>query len=208
MTPLLVTLTAPSASGKSYLFERLLKQGFLQMVSTTTRTKREGEADGKDYYFISKAKSLQMEKNGEFAELVEFNGARYGITKKEVEDKFNSGKPVVAILTPEGVHIYDEIAAEYDARTLKIFISTPEELRIKRLNERVFAELEKLVGEDAADTINRKDALKVLETHTNRVIATVTEERGWLVQGFYDLAVPGDDAKKAIMMVQTAIERL
>jgi guanylate kinase len=208
MTPLLVTLTAPSASGKSYLFDRLMKHGFLHMVSTTTRSMREGEKEGEDYYFISKAKSLAMEKNGEFAELVEFNGTRYGITKTEVEDKFNSGKPVVAILTPEGVHIYEELVRDYDAKILRIFVDAPEELRLKRINERTFLELQEIVGEDGASEFDKKKALKVLDIHTKRVIAIVTEERSWIVDATYDLTVPGDDAKKAITLIQTAIERI
>ena len=51
--PTLITLTAPTASGKSYLLERLTRMGLPRVVGTTTRAPRQGEVEGVDYYFIT-----------------------------------------------------------------------------------------------------------------------------------------------------------
>lgn len=201
-TPLLITLTAPSAAGKSYLFEKLMKQGFEHLVSTTTRAKRDGEVEGQDYYFISKPKSISIERYNGFAELVEFNGTRYGITNDEFEKKLASEKPIVAIMTPEGVTIYKKLMKEHDGKILTVFVDTPEDVRFDRLNERLYNQL-------TDNTVaNKKQITAAIKSHTDRITKVVTEEREWPKMLKYDLTVPGDDAREAVKKIQTAIEKM
>lgn len=50
----LVTLTGPSCTGKSTVARKLVELGFVELISTTTRTPRQGEVEGVHYYFRSK----------------------------------------------------------------------------------------------------------------------------------------------------------
>lgn len=207
MTPLLITLTAPSASGKTYLFEKLLKLGFDHLVSTTTRQMRPGEVEGKDYFYITKAKSAALEKSKAFAELIEFNGVRYGITNDEMDKKFSGDKPIVAILTPEGVDIYKHLVTEHNGKLISVFIDAPEKVRIERLNKRLLSNLN-----DSAHTefgkINNTEFSKIIAAHTDRIMKVVTEEREWNKAIKYDITVNGEDASDAVSKIQTFIDNI
>ena len=58
----MVIFSAPSGGGKSSLIKGLLKEldNIQLSVSVTTRAKREGETDGRDYYFINDAKLKEL----------------------------------------------------------------------------------------------------------------------------------------------------
>lgn len=74
----------------------------MESVSTTTRPARAGEENGKDYYFVSEDEFLRMERKNEFYESVEFNGNRYGISKKEIDSKIRESR-LVLVAEPVGI---------------------------------------------------------------------------------------------------------
>lgn len=79
-------ITGASGSGKTTIAQEMQKLGYWdECISHTTRDMREGEVDGKTYYFINRPKFEDMLSNGEFAENVTYDGNCYGITKKEIE---------------------------------------------------------------------------------------------------------------------------
>ena len=61
--PTLITLTAPTCSGKSYLLDALTKDWCSRIVSTTTRPPRPGECEGIDYHFISEEESRRIQRH-------------------------------------------------------------------------------------------------------------------------------------------------
>lgn len=66
---MLVILTGKSGCGKDTLQEELIrKENFKKLISTTTRPKREGEIEGREYYFVDKDKFFQLDKEGFFIE--------------------------------------------------------------------------------------------------------------------------------------------
>ena len=66
---MLVILTGKSGCGKDTLQEELIKkENFKKLISTTTRPKREGEVEGREYYFVNKDKFFQLDKEGFFIE--------------------------------------------------------------------------------------------------------------------------------------------
>ncbi|KAM4641516.1 LOW QUALITY PROTEIN: guanylate kinase-like [Discoglossus pictus] len=82
-----VVLSGPSGAGKSTLLKRLLKDcegvfGF--SVSHTTRNPRPGEANGKEYHFVTR-EDMQRINNGEFIEHAVFSGNMYGTSKAAVQ---------------------------------------------------------------------------------------------------------------------------
>lgn len=88
MKNLLIVLSGPSGVGKGTVVKRLLETGnYALSVSCTTRKMREGEIDGKSYFFISKEEFLKDVENGGFLEYSEHFGNFYGTPKKFVEEQ-------------------------------------------------------------------------------------------------------------------------
>ncbi len=71
-------------------------------VSMTTRKMREGEVDGKDYYFVTKDEFLKQIDDGNFLEYAEFVGNYYGTPLDKVNQKLDEGKEVVLEIEVEG----------------------------------------------------------------------------------------------------------
>ena len=84
---MLIVITGPSGCGKSTLANRMLTEieSLAFSVSHTTRKKRAGEQDGKDYYFVSTDRFERMVKEGLFIEWAEVHGNYYGTSKRELE---------------------------------------------------------------------------------------------------------------------------
>ncbi|XP_040287636.1 guanylate kinase [Bufo bufo] len=83
-----VVLSGPSGAGKSTLLKRLLQDyegvfGF--SVSHTTRNPRPGEADGKDYHFVTREEMQRGIDRGDFIEHAVFTGNMYGTSKAAVQ---------------------------------------------------------------------------------------------------------------------------
>src|SRR5438270_13346166 len=94
---LMFVLSSPSGAGKTTL-SRMLKAETpaLQMsVSATTRPKRPGEVEGKDYYFVDQARFDTMIANGELLEFATVFENRYGTPRAPVDAALSSGKDVL-----------------------------------------------------------------------------------------------------------------
>lgn len=89
----LLIVSSPSGAGKSTLSRRLMAWDptIRFSVSATTRPPREGEIDGKDYYFTSRGEFSTMVENGEMLEHAEVFGNLYGSPKGPVETAMNQG---------------------------------------------------------------------------------------------------------------------
>jgi guanylate kinase len=100
----LIVVSGPSGSGKSTLIKMLLKKHpeLLFSVSHTTRTKRDGEIDGKDYIFISKDDFEKMIKENSFLEWAEVHRHFYGSSWKEIERKSTQGASLILDLDIQG----------------------------------------------------------------------------------------------------------
>jgi guanylate kinase len=215
--PTLVSITAPTCSGKNYLLDALLDQDgafkMRKLVSTTTREPRTGEIDGVDYHFISEEKSLAMEAAGEFAELITFRGIRYGITLEEMSTCMDSEQTPVVILEPEGINQYQKICAEHGWDLFKVFIHTPLEVRLSRLIERTKQDILRQVQLAEISSVSAPlrtpefgDALRrLLNTHTDRVVSTATGENAWVSKWLWAAVLPGDDRPQALKRLEEAI---
>lgn len=133
---IIITLTGPSASGKTEFERRLRDRGFTALVSTTTRAPREGEVDGKDYHFISRDEFLAQRDRGEFIEWAEFNGNLYGTRAKALFEAEQSGKPVAVVLEPQGVRNLRRYCADNGLTVYSVFMDTPVRESLRRLVRR------------------------------------------------------------------------
>ena len=95
----------PSGVGKGTLKAKLFEEfadRIAYSVSATTRGPREGEVDGKDYFFISRQEFERRVKNNEFLEHAEFAGNCYGTPRAYVEKLLDSGMNVVLEIDVQG----------------------------------------------------------------------------------------------------------
>ena len=102
---LLVVISGPSGVGKGTVRKALFnmpKHNLVYSVSMTTREKREGEAEGVDYYFVSKEEFTKRRKEGKFLETAEFVGNYYGTPLDKVNEQLDQGNEVVLEIEVEG----------------------------------------------------------------------------------------------------------
>ncbi|HEX4438773.1 MAG TPA: guanylate kinase [Thermoanaerobaculia bacterium] len=140
----LFIVSSPSGGGKTTLIRRLLAnppgEPLRFSVSHTTRPRRDGETDGKEYHFITAAEFEKMARHGDFLEHNEVHGNFYGTAKTEVLPRLAAGEDVVLDIDVQGAR--DIRAAYPEAISIFIVPSSAEELE-HRLRKRG------LDGEDA-----------------------------------------------------------
>lgn len=92
----LLVLSGPGGVGKSTVAKKLREAGdFWVSVSATTRSPRNNEIDGKDYFFVSDDEFTRMINADEFLEWAEFAGNRYGTPQEKVEQALLRGRNVL-----------------------------------------------------------------------------------------------------------------
>lgn len=133
---LLIILSGPSGVGKGTIrkyFEKDERLNLAYSTSMTTRKPRDGEVDGKDYFFTSKENFQEAIKKGELLEYAEFVGNFYGTPLSEVERLRNEGKNVLLEIEEQGALQVQEKCPD----AISIFIIPPsmEELE-KRIRGR------------------------------------------------------------------------
>ena len=123
-----IILVGKAASGKDNLRKRFESRGFKYAVSYTTRPPREGEIDGKDYFFITDEQANKMVESNMFYEYAYFNGWLYGKTVEQfyTDDLF--------IMTPGGI---SNIKLEDRVSSFIIYIDIYLFIRKKRLADRM-----------------------------------------------------------------------
>jgi guanylate kinase len=132
-----IAIVGPAATGKDHLRKRFQDRGFTFGISCTTRPPRDGEKDGRDYYFISDEQFQQFIDDDQFVEWQEFNGWKYGMTKHDWETCD------LMILNAEAVEL---LPKEYRERLFVFYIDIPESIRRERL----------AIRNDKDDSIDRR----------------------------------------------------
>lgn len=130
MKGLLVVISGFSGAGKGTLVKRLLNDydDYALSVSMTTRGMREGEVDGKDYFFVSTERFEEAIKNGELIEHARYCDNYYGTPKKYVQDKLSEGKNVILEIEVQGAMQIKEQFPD----TLLLFVTPPSVDEIRR----------------------------------------------------------------------------
>jgi guanylate kinase len=143
----LVVVSAPSGAGKTTLCHevRRLVPDLFYSVSYTTRLPRAGEADGKDFHFVSEAEFLDMRDKDEFAEWAEVHGNRYGTPVKALEGALGRGLGARQLRQryPEAVSVFVMAPSmkELEARLRERNSDAPVEIarRLTRAREEISA---------------------------------------------------------------------
>jgi len=132
----LLVISGPSGSGKSSLISELIKNidNYYFSISTTTREKRIGEIEAKDYYFTSKEEFEKGISKGEFLEWARVHDNYYGTSLKAIREALKKDKLVIFDIDVQGHEI---IRKKLASALTSVFITSPSLQSLKtRLNLR------------------------------------------------------------------------
>ena len=174
-----VVISGPSGVGKGTICDRIINElKAAYSISFTTRSPREGEVDGVNYYFISKEEFERRIKLGDFLEYNIYNDNYYGTSKDMVLKNINNGINVLAEIDVNGAH---NIKRMFDDALL-IYIAPPS---IDILRDRLIGR-----GTESMEKINQR--LKIAEKELKEI-------------DFYDYVVVNDDLDDAVDKVKKII---
>jgi guanylate kinase len=130
---LVLVISSPSGAGKTTICKNIIEKvnNVSLSVSVTTRKKRKGEIEGKDYFFKTNEEFIQMMSNNEFIESAKVFGNFYGTLKAEVLQKIEDGIDVLVDIDWQGTR---QIEKHMPEDIVKIFILPPS---IKELEYRL-----------------------------------------------------------------------
>ena len=149
----LYIISAPSGAGKTSLVKKLVSEidRLIVSVSHTTRQMREGEINGKDYFFLDVEQFKAMQANGAFLECAQVFDNFYGTAQQTVEDNLAQGKDVILEIDWQGAQQVRKLMPV----NISIFILPPS---IEALRQRLEGR-----GKDNADVIERRMRDAVME---------------------------------------------
>jgi guanylate kinase len=183
---LMLVLSSPSGAGKTTLARLLLESdpNVAMSVSATTRPKRPGETDGRDYFFITDEKFQTMANAGEFLEHATVFGHRYATPKQPVLEALAAGCDVLFDIDWQGTQQLRQQVRE-DVVTIFVLPPSREELE-RRLHTR---------AQDSAEVVAKRMA------KANDEISHWAE---------YDYVIVNEDVARAQAQVETILmaERL
>ena len=101
---ILAVVSGFSGAGKGTLMKELLRRydNYALSVSATTRSPREGEVDGREYFFVSKERFQQMIEEGSLVEYAQYVNHYYGTPKEYVMRQMAQGKDVILEIEIQG----------------------------------------------------------------------------------------------------------
>lgn len=154
--PMIFIVSAPSGAGKTTLCDKLQAEfkSLHYAITATTRPAREGEIDGKSYYFMKPEEFERKLKEGEFFETAIVHGYRYGSPKTPAIKALQAGKDVLMNLDVQGAATIRDCVNKappgdpLHRELIDIFVVPPSlEILKNRLVKR---------GKDTDDTIARR----------------------------------------------------
>ena len=183
---LMLVLSSPSGAGKTTIARALLEAetGIESSISHTTRKKRKGEKEGKDYHFVDQDEFARMHDRGEFLEWAEVFDNYYGTRRAPVERALKEGRDVLFDVDWQGAA---SLRAERPSDVVSVFILPPSAADLEqRLNVR---------AEDPPDVVR------------TRMHGASDEIRHWQE---YDYVIVNHDLERSVAAVRAILvaERL
>ena len=179
---LLIVLSGPSGVGKGTVRKKIFDDpttSYKYSISMTTRNMREGEVDGVDYFFKTKAEFEALIKQDQFIEYAEYVGNYYGTPVQYVKDTMDQGHDVFLEIEVEGAKQVREKFPD----ALFIFLAPP---TLAQLEERLIGR-----GTDSKEVIDYR----------------ISEAKRELnMMNLYDYVVINDDVETARERVQCIVE--
>jgi len=172
MSSAILVLSGPSGAGKSTIIDASSKEigEYYFSVSTTTRAPRDGEVEGKDYYFVSKEEFEADIEAGNFLEYATVHGNYYGTSLKPVREALEKDKLVIFDIDVQGHRLVREAMGDV---VVSAFITPP---TLSELENRLTSR-----GSDNMDVINAriknaKDEIKAIDEYDYVIINDTIED--------------------------------
>jgi len=179
-----IILSAPSGAGKTTLAKHILANKDFKLkfsVSATTRGPREGEINGKDYYFLTLKDFKKKIEEREFIEWEEvYNGILYGTLKSEIQRIFDEGYNVLFDVDVKGAL---NLKKYFGDKALSIFVAPPSFNELKRrlenrgtetpesLKKRLDRAKKELTYIDKFDKVVVNDDIEKAKTELTEIVA-------------------------------------
>lgn len=177
----LTIISGFSGVGKGTLVKLLLEKydNYALSVSATTREKRDGEEDGKSYFFVSKEEFEHKIENNELLEYAKYVDNYYGTPREYVEKQLREGKDVLLEIELQGAMKVKKLMPE----ALTIFVMPPDAMTLK----------ERLVGRGT-------ETPEVISARLKRAV----EESEDIEK--YDNILVNDDLEKSVVKLHEIIQ--
>jgi guanylate kinase len=175
-----IVLSSPSGAGKTSISKKILQKDnkISLSISCTTRPKRKGEINKKDYIFLSEENFQKQIKNGDFLEYASVFGNRYGTLRQTVDGFFKKKRDVLFDIDWQGYQQLKQSGME----VVGIFILPPNKKElIRRLKNR---------GRDTSEEMKKRMSLAQNE------ISHFPE---------YDYVVVNNDLESCVTKIQNII---
>ena len=176
----LTVISGFSGVGKGTIIKKLVTdEGYALSISATSRSPREGEVQGREYFFLTREEFHSMIENDGLIEWAEYVSNFYGTPRLYVEEKLNEGRDVILEIEPQGAL---KVKARYPEAVL-IFIVPPS---AKELEKRLIGR-----GTEEAETINKR-------------LKRAAEETEFIAK--YEYIVVNDDLDEAVNDIHHIIQ--
>jgi len=177
----IIVISGPSGCGKTTICKELIKKNknFVFSVSYTTRLKREGEINGKDYFFVSEQEFLKMVRQKKLVEWAKVYNNYYGTPKEPLLKAINSGKDILLDIDVQGGKNIKKIFPE----SILIFVLPPS---YEVLKQRIISR-----AKDKPEEIKKR--LKNLEKEIKN-------------SKYYDYFIINDNLEETIKNIQSIIK--
>jgi guanylate kinase len=176
----LYVISAPSGAGKTTLCKEIIDifPNLRHSVSYTTRTPRQGEVHGRDYFFVGQEEFSRMAAAGEFAESAEVHGNFYGTSLATLNECRSQGIDLILDIDCQGAR---QLKGRFEGGVY-IFVLPPsiEELR-RRLDNR------------------SSDTQEVIERRIHNAAGEIKEAR------WYDYIIVNDNFKEAVEQLKSVL---
>jgi len=168
----LYVISAPSGAGKTSLVRAIVEAlpDVVVSVSHTTRKKRDGEVDGRDYHFIDDQQFQQMIADDQFLEHASVFGNHYGTSRQHAQEQLLSGKDVILEIDWQGARLVRKQMNECKS----VFILPPS---IQSLRDRLRG--------------RKQDSEDIIESRMREAVSEMTH------YGEFDYIVINDDFDRA-----------
>ena len=128
---LIIIISSPSGAGKTSICRKLLKldPNIKLSISVTTRTARDNEVNGQDYYFVNVDEFQYMVNNNKFLEYAKVFNNYYGSLRKNVDEHLSNGNDVLFDIDWQGAQ--QLVKSDY-SKIVTIFILPPSKESIEK----------------------------------------------------------------------------
>lgn len=180
---ILIVFSGFSGSGKGTVMKELMnryEEYYALSISATTRQPRDGEADGREYFFKTRKEFEKMIEKNELIEYALYVENYYGTPKAYVEEQLEAGKDVILEIEIQGALKIKELFPD----TLLMFVTPPDAATLKErligrgtepidvVNARLSRAFEESLGVEAYDYLIVNDALDACVEEVHSIIRT------------------------------------